>query len=148
MQTSLQNIFTSFSPKDPLTMDGREFAKCIKDCKLLTKKVTPTDVDLTFAKVKTPGAAHRRITYNQFCNAIDILANKEGVLPEIYRQKLISSEGPKYNATKAENVKFHDDKSLWTGVYAKGGPSNTSGKYNDLSALANRKVANVRGVNL
>ena len=32
-------------------MDGARFAKLAKDCKLLDKKFTATDVDLTYAKV-------------------------------------------------------------------------------------------------
>lgn len=32
--------------------------------------------------------------------------------------------GPLMNATKADQVRFHDDKSLYTGVYAQGGPTN------------------------
>ena len=33
-------------------MDGKTFAKFAKDTKLLDKKLTTTDVDLAFAKVK------------------------------------------------------------------------------------------------
>jgi hypothetical protein len=33
-------------------MDGARFAKLAKDCKLLDKKFTATDVDLTFSKVR------------------------------------------------------------------------------------------------
>jgi len=45
-------------------MDGKEFAKLAKDCKLLDKKLTATDVDLCFAKIKTK--AERKITFEQF----------------------------------------------------------------------------------
>jgi hypothetical protein len=41
-------------------MEGKIFAKLAKDCHLLDKKLTITDIDLTFAKVKTKGA--RKIT--------------------------------------------------------------------------------------
>jgi len=34
-------------------MDGKTFAKLAKDCKILDKKLTATDIDLVFAKVKT-----------------------------------------------------------------------------------------------
>lgn len=50
--------------------------------------------------------------------------------------KLCSSKGPKFKGTKAQNVKLHDDKSSYTGVYAKGGPSNVDkgkSKITDLS---------------
>ena len=35
-----------------------------------------------------------------------------------------SHGGPTFAGTKADNVKFHDDKSLYTGVYSQGGPTN------------------------
>lgn len=43
-------------------MDGKTFAKLTKDCGLLDKKLTPTDVDLIFAKVKDKTA--RKITFS------------------------------------------------------------------------------------
>lgn len=42
-------------------MDGKTFAKVAKDCKLLDKKLTATDVDLIFAKIKDKTA--RKITF-------------------------------------------------------------------------------------
>lgn len=143
----LHTVFVKFSPADPKSMDNREFAKLCKDCKLLNKKVTTTDVDITFAKVKTKGS--RKITYDQFIAALDCLAAKEKVSPSEYTQKVLSAGGPKFKGTVADDVKWHDDKDTWTGVYAKGGPTNVDtgagGKIGDLSQLANRGNANVRG---
>jgi hypothetical protein len=42
-------------------MDGKTFAKMAKDCKILDKALTATDIDLIFAKVKDKAA--RKITY-------------------------------------------------------------------------------------
>ena len=42
-------------------MDGKAFAKMAKDCKILDKLLTATDIDLVFAKVKDKAA--RKITY-------------------------------------------------------------------------------------
>jgi len=43
-------------------------------------------------------------------------------------------------------VQFHDDKSLYTGVYANGGPSAVDkGKISDISQTCNRGAADVRG---
>jgi len=42
-------------------MDGKSFAKLAKDTKLLDKKLTSTDIDLIFAKVKAK--SERRITW-------------------------------------------------------------------------------------
>jgi len=146
-QVDLHEIFVKFSPANPKEMDGREFAKLCKDCKLLNKKVTTTDVDLAFAKVKTKGA--RKITYDQFVAALNIFADKEKVPHGEYHAKIAGSHGPEFHGTKADAVKWHDDKTTYTGVYAQGGPTNvdvgTGGNISDLSQLANREDANVRG---
>jgi len=59
--------------------------------------------------------------------------------------KICGEGGPVFTGTKAEAVALHDDKSLYTGVYAAGGPSTVDGKITDLSQLADRSAANVRG---
>lgn len=45
-------------------MDGKVFNKFAKDCKVICKAVTSTDVDLAFAKCKDKAA--RKINYAQF----------------------------------------------------------------------------------
>jgi hypothetical protein len=57
---SLKQVFDSFNGKEK-TMEGKTLAKVAKDCKLIDKKLTATDVDLIFAKCKDK--AERRITY-------------------------------------------------------------------------------------
>jgi hypothetical protein len=42
-------------------MDGKTFAKMCKEVKFLDKKLTPTDVDLIFAKIKDK--SERKITF-------------------------------------------------------------------------------------
>lgn len=44
-------------------MDSAYFTKLAKDCQLLDSKVTSTDVDLIFVKVKD--MQEKRITYDQ-----------------------------------------------------------------------------------
>ena len=53
--------------------------------------------------------------------------------------------GPSSTGTKAEANKFHDDKSLYTGVHGKGGPSTVDNATADLSKITNRAPADVRG---
>lgn len=43
-------------------MDGKTFAKVAKDCHLIDAKLTATDVDLIFAKIKTSSSV-RTINY-------------------------------------------------------------------------------------
>ena len=46
-------------------MDGKTYAKLAKDCKLIDKKLTTTDIDLSFAKVKGTSSV-RSIGYSTF----------------------------------------------------------------------------------
>jgi len=60
----LQQTFSHYCGHGQTTMDGKGFAKLAKDTKLIDKKLTATDVDLIFSKVKERTA--RRITFDQF----------------------------------------------------------------------------------
>eukprot|EP01017_Pseudomicrothorax_dubius_P010162 TRINITY_DN13601_c0_g1_i1.p1 TRINITY_DN13601_c0_g1~~TRINITY_DN13601_c0_g1_i1.p1 ORF type:complete len:157 (+),score=49.53 TRINITY_DN13601_c0_g1_i1:60-473(+) len=126
-------------------MDGREFAKMTKDTHLIDRKLTTTDVDLTFAKVKDKSA--RKINFEQFKAALQEFATKKGVDIGTIEAAICSSGGPHFAGTKADYVKFHDDKNTYTGVYAQGGPdTGSSGKIADLSNLCDRAPADNRGV--
>ena len=143
---SLQEVFTSFAAGKE--MDGKTFAKLAKDCGLLDKKLTTTDIDLVFAKIKDKSA--RKITYDQFKAGVAQMAGKKGITEDQLSQQIVSTGGPKFQGTKADFVKFHDDKSLYTGVYAKGGPTNVDagrgGGISDISQLCDRTGADVRGI--
>ena len=144
---SIKAVFSQFTGGKK-EMDGKTFMKFNKDCKLLVKnKVTSTDIDIIFAKVKTKGK--RKIDVAQFKTACELVAAKKKItLPELLN-KAASAGGPKFKGTKADYVKFHDDKGTYTGVYAKGGPTNVDtkgGKISDISQLCDRTKANVRGV--
>ena len=115
---TLLNVFNAFSTSGE--MDGRQFAKFAKDCKLLDKKLTSTDIDIFFQKIKEKSA--RKINFPQFEKGLHLCAEKKGTSFEELSDHCIESGGPKFTATKADAVKFHDDKSLYTGVHAKGGP--------------------------
>ena len=129
--TDLTHVFRDYCGKET-TMEGKSFAKLAKDCDLLDKKLTATDVDLIFAKVK--GKTERRITYPQFMKGLEEFAAKKGVDKGAVISKVAASQGPKLHGTKAEANKFHDDKSLYTGVHAQGGPSTVDkDKVSDIS---------------
>ena len=88
-------------------MDGKGFAKMAKDTKLIDKKLTATDVDMTFAKVKERTA--RRITFEQFMAGLAVFAQKKQVGAEEVHAKVASSAGPILRGTQADAVRFHDD---------------------------------------
>ena len=128
-------------------MEGKSFAKLAKDAKLIDKHLTATDVDLIFAKIKVK--TERRITYQQFRNGLEMFAEKKGVSPDDLVSMVLQSGGPKFSGTKAEKVKYHDDKSQYTGVHANGGPTTVDagrGAISDISQLCDRTDADKRGV--
>lgn len=50
-------------------------------------------------------------------------AEKKGVTAADLSAAIAAHGGPSFSGTKADNVKFHDDKNLYTGVHGKGGPT-------------------------
>jgi len=115
-------------------MDGKTFAKMAKDTKILSKTLTATDIDLIFAKIKDKAA--RKITFAQFEKGIHECAAKKKKSFDEVSAAICEVGGPVLHGTQAEKVKFHDDKSLYTGVHAKGGPSTVdagSGMISDIS---------------
>ena len=140
--SSLKQIFSQY-PGEHKGMDGKSFVKVFKDNKILNKDFTTTDLDITFAKYKTKG--EKIITVDQFESCLKESATKLKISLDELLSK-ISQTGPKYVGTEADNVRLHDDKSTYTGVYAKGGPTNVDNHNADLSHLTNRKEADNRGV--
>ena len=143
--TQLQAVFQSYSAG--ATMEGKQFAKLMKDCKILDKKVTSTDIDLIFAKIKEKAA--RRISFTEFQSGLELVAQRKGLTVIQIRETISQNQGPILTGTKADAVKYHDDKSLYTGVYANGGPTNVDkDKISDISQLCDRSDADIRGQKL
>jgi len=146
--------FSSFGAKEQAgQLDGKLFAKLCKETGVIDKKCTATDVDLIFARAKPKGG--RRLDWACFTEAAVMLAEKrfaktwkdegkEAAVKKLY-ELIAGSGGPQANATKADFVKFHDDKSLYTGVYARGGPTNVDNPIT-LSNLLDRSEADARGI--
>ncbi len=143
---TLEEVFNIFSA-GKAEMSNKEWLKLNKDCGLLDKKYTTTDVDINFSKIKTKTS--KNITFPQFLDGLKLAAEKKKLDITKLHEQVCSSSGPVFKGTKADFVKFHDDKSLYTGVYANGGPSNVdvkSGNISDISQICDRTSANVRGV--
>ncbi|ANQ10824.1 Uncharacterized protein PCOAH_00053040 [Plasmodium coatneyi] len=146
----MENAFYIYT-KNEADMDSRTFVKILKDSKLLNKKLTAVDADLTFAKVKAKGA--KRINYDQFVEAVKHLVDKHKLDYDQFVQTLCNeaSSGPILYGTKAANVRFHDDKSTYTGVHKLGGPTiidKNKTQFSDISEITDRSECNIRGVNL
>eukprot|EP00200_Dunaliella_tertiolecta_P003493 CAMPEP_0202342964 /NCGR_PEP_ID=MMETSP1126-20121109/3300_1 /ASSEMBLY_ACC=CAM_ASM_000457 /TAXON_ID=3047 /ORGANISM="Dunaliella tertiolecta, Strain CCMP1320" /LENGTH=150 /DNA_ID=CAMNT_0048933989 /DNA_START=230 /DNA_END=682 /DNA_ORIENTATION=- len=144
----LKASFTAFASygaggKEVAEMESKNFFKCIKDSGLIDKALTQTDCDLIFTKVKTKGA--RKINFAEFCAALEHVAAKKKVSVDEVKN-IISSSSAKTTGTIAEAVKYHDDKSLYSGVYANGGPTNVDREKQGLQNHLDRSEADVRGV--
>ncbi len=122
---SLKTVWASYNGKEK-TMEGKNFVKICKDSGLIDKKLTTTDVDLIFSKIKG-GPAERRITVDQFSAGLALIGTKKGSDAAGISEIITSHGGPTFTGTKAEAVKYHDDKSLYTGVHGQGGPTTVDG---------------------
>eukprot|EP00918_Siedleckia_nematoides_P018975 GHVU01040475.1.p2 GENE.GHVU01040475.1~~GHVU01040475.1.p2 ORF type:complete len:121 (+),score=19.90 GHVU01040475.1:84-446(+) len=111
--TPLELTFKAFTLGKP-QMDGRTWAKVLKESKLLDKAMTQTDGDLIFAKAKVRGST--KITFADFQKALVLVAEKKKITEEQVSDTIVAAEGPHYIGTKAEANRFHDDKNLYTGT--------------------------------
>ena len=143
----MQDIFKSFAAGKN-EMESKQFQKLVKECKLIDKKFTQNDVDIVFSKVKVKGL--KTITFGDFENALGEIAKKKGTTKDKIEEQIKKHGAATYAGTKADYVKFHDDKSQYTGVYARGGPTTVDagrgGMVSDISQTCNRSKADVRGV--
>lgn len=139
--TTIEAAFAAYCGGKP-NMDGRTFTKLCKDCRLFDKHFSQVDADLLFSKVVPKG--QRRIEFAEFKQALSLVAKKKSVPDTSVLEAVSASQGPALNGTVAENVRFHDDKSTYTGVHAKGGPSSVPkgiGTATQLAAAGMKRAA-------
>lgn len=101
-------------------MDGRSFVKLCEDCHLIDSKLLTKGVcDIIFVKAST-SEGKKWLDVDAFIQALELVAKQKGmgtheVLQTVAAQR---SAKPTYNnTTKADNVRFHDDKSTYTGTH-------------------------------
>ena len=111
---SIESTFYAFAQTGE--MDSRTFQKLLRDAGLIGKALTVTDVDLIFTKVKH--ISTKRLVLNQFIAALAEVASKVGSEHEAVASAIIKVSGPQFVGTKADFVKFHDDKNLYTGMHS------------------------------
>ena len=141
---NLHAVFNKVTFNKP-EMGSSQFAKVIKQNKKY--KFSDADIDNTFAKAKMKGAT--KISFAEFQKALHMLADIKKVDHAQFEAD-IAGQGVEFKGTKADYVKFHDDKSQYTGVYARGGPTTVDagrgGMVSDISQTCDRSAADVRGV--
>lgn len=90
-------LFAGVQGTETGLMDGRQFVKLLRDTKCVTKKFTATDADIIFAQAKDKGM--RKITYEQFRHALQLVADKKKISFESLVRKLVTAEGPVLTGT-------------------------------------------------
>jgi len=127
-------------------MDGKTFTKVLKDSKIIAKKtkVTSTDADLTFAKIKVRGK--RLIGYPEFKKGLQEVAKRAKVDGKTFINKVIACGGPTARGTKADNVRLAR-KDQFCGVATRGGPStiDLNPHQTGLQGLLDRSDYDIRG---
>eukprot|EP00413_Alexandrium_margalefii_P026263 CAMPEP_0204576484 /NCGR_PEP_ID=MMETSP0661-20131031/41801_1 /ASSEMBLY_ACC=CAM_ASM_000606 /TAXON_ID=109239 /ORGANISM="Alexandrium margalefi, Strain AMGDE01CS-322" /LENGTH=372 /DNA_ID=CAMNT_0051585239 /DNA_START=88 /DNA_END=1206 /DNA_ORIENTATION=- len=113
----VEEFFIAFCQGDSF-MDGKDFIRLCVDCDLFIKKqYEKVDADIIFNKVKNRG--ERKIDFSQFQDACVAIARKRDCSVAEVQRALIETRGPSlHGVTQADNVRFHDDKSLYTGMHA------------------------------
>ncbi len=142
----LQNIFYNYSGSTH-EINERTFQKLYQEAHVMDSDLEKEDLIAIFKKVKPQGAM--KIGYEEFKESVKLAAAKKKIPQLIFESILSKSHGPKARGTTPEKIRFHDDKTTFTGVHTKGGPTNVDKGHTiigDLSDLANRKEADVRGV--
>jgi Ca2+-binding EF-hand superfamily protein len=129
------------SPASPvLEMDSKQFVKLCKECGLSKSPSHMAAVDLAYAKAKSTRSS-RRLNFSQFLKALSLLAQDRGIEEDEIKEIVAGCQGPRRNSTTPDYCRLHDDKSTYTGVYAKGGPQTVDKSSPDLARLLDRSIA-------
>ena len=107
------------------------------------QKFSSTDADIIFAKSIAKGK--RKMGFEEYrYTALPLVAQRAGMpLPEVIAQ-LSAAGGPQFTGTVAASVRHHDDRSLYSGVHGRGGPS-THNEQITLETLMDRSPSDYRG---
>ena len=84
--------FCSFGKGKKDQMEGKTWAKMMKDCGVFDKRFTTTSADIIFSKAKPKG--ERVIRINDFCRALQLVAQEKSVAYEELLRTICASEGP------------------------------------------------------
>ena len=117
----------------------------MKDCKLVDKRLSTTSLDLIFTRC-LPAKGAKKILLDGFYAALTEAAKQKRV-PLDQFLAVVASASPSNSGTTAAESRFYDDKSNWTGVATRGGPTNIDNNRQGLNNLLDRSQDfDVRGV--
>ena len=104
-------------------LSSSSLLKLMKDCHLIDRALTITDLDLIFTRC-LPQKYHKRLDMEHFHEALyDIAVQRQMPLEDLLA--IVAKARPSNNGGTIPDsyVKFHDDRTTWTGVATRGGPT-------------------------
>lgn len=119
-------VFYNFCGAGHCDMDSKSFTKLCKDCQLIDNKLTEKNADILFSNNRVKAKNERRIDFKQFQIALDLVAETKSVEKDVVLAAVLEATRPVLQGTQAEFVRFHDDKSTWTGVHKHAHGTNSS----------------------
>lgn len=123
-------------PAIQMPMDSKQFSKLCRESGLCQGAHDGVKIDLIFTKALTSKA--RRLMFEDFLVALSMLAVEKKIPEKQVFNMVCESQGPQTNTAPAEFVRLHDEPSMYTGVYARGGPDPTQRTSIDLQSLLRR----------
>lgn len=125
-------------PPIHMPMDSKQFSKLCRESGLCQGTHDGVKIDLIFTKALTSKA--RRLMFEDFLVALSMLAVEKNIPEKHVFDMVCESQGPHTNTTPTDFVRLHDEPSMYTGVYARGGPDPTQRTSIDLQSLLRRHM--------
>ena len=142
----LKKLFLQYTKQDK-TLKNLNYVKLLKNNNSLGPSLTVNRLDIIFRKFSDKKS--KKMNFSQFLKSLAACAEWKKVQTSEFVDKIVrNSRGPQYKGTKAQNVRLHDDKYTYTGVYKKGGPKVLNKDEITLKKIVDRSKADVRGVNI
>jgi len=113
----LESVFYCYCTAGRCDMDSKTFVKMCKDASLVDKQLTTTVLDLIFNHTSVKAKGDKFIDFCQFEVALEVMAERRGADKDAVREKMLNLTSPVLKGTKADYVRFHDDKSTYTGAH-------------------------------
>merc|ERR1719262_131655 len=66
------------------------------------------------------------MSIDQFNKALEHMAQRKNLSLTVVQSTIVDCQGPVIHATQADAVRFHDDKSTYTGTHVNGGPESVA----------------------
>merc|ERR1711975_83020 len=84
---------------------------------MIDKHLTTTGLDIIFNHKSVKAKGDKFIDFCQFEVTLDLIAEKRQEAEEVIRERFLNLTNPVLICTKADYVRFHDDKSTYTGSH-------------------------------